>query len=104
MFSVGQKVICIAPHPEWEELDCNVPEVGGVYTVRAIDDTDGLLLDEVVNEGCLACIDRASGKLVAFGEDSFWQHRFRAVAKRATDIAVFKKILDEVTATVPEAA
>src|SRR5215831_17365925 len=104
MFSVGQKVICIAPHPEWEGRGAKVPKVGCIYTVRAIDETDGLLLDEIVNAGCHAFIDAASGDAVEPGEDSFWQHRFRAV-KRDTDISAFRKILDEVAAIgVPEAA
>jgi hypothetical protein len=104
MFSVGQKVVCIAPHPEWEERGCIVPKVGGLYTVRAIDETDGLLLEEVINEGCLAWLDTASGLPVTPGEDSFWQQRFRAVVKRKTDISIFKKMLDEAAVIAHEAA
>jgi hypothetical protein len=62
MFSIGQRVVCIAPHPEWERCGVKVPRVGCIYTVRGIDETDGLLLEEVVNEGCHAFHDMATGK------------------------------------------
>ena len=97
-FSIGQRVVCIAPHPEWERVGCKVPQVGGVYTVRGIDETDGLLLEEIHNDGpdgFLWSIDAATGQRIAPGEESFWQHRF-AIAERTTDISVFKKILVEV--------
>ena len=93
MFSVGQKVVCIALHPEWETRGAKVPRVGCIYTVRGIDETDGLLLEEVVNEEN-AFIDVASGDVVEPGEDSFWQYRFRAV-RRETDISVFRGMLVE---------
>jgi hypothetical protein len=93
MFSIGQRVVCIAPHPEWERCGVKVPRVGCIYTVRGIDETDGLLLEEVVNEGCHAFHDMATGKMVAPGEDSFWPCRFRAV-RRETDISIFRKVLE----------
>jgi hypothetical protein len=48
-FAIGQKVVCIAPHREWEKRGCIVPRVGEIYTVRAYDELDGLLLDEIIN-------------------------------------------------------
>ena len=93
-FSIGQRVVCIAPHPEWEAVGCRVPRVGHVYTIRAIDETNGVLLEEIINDGP-GGIDAATGRQIAPGEESFWQHRFRAVAKRKTDISIFKRILDE---------
>jgi hypothetical protein len=96
-FSVGQRIRCVLPHPEWEAVGCRVPKVGATYTVRAIDETDGVLLAEIVNDGpgaFLWSIDAATGQRIAPGEESFWQHRF-AVAERTTDISIFKKILDK---------
>ena len=93
--SIGQRVVCIAPHPEWAARGANVPVVGGIYTVRGIDDTDGLLLQEIINVPAEYSIDAATGERVAPGEDSFWPHRFRPIVKRKTDISFFKRILDE---------
>jgi hypothetical protein len=90
--SIGQKVVCIAPHPEWEERGCRVPKVGGIYTVRGIDETDGLLLEEIINDP-VACIDAATGKTLKACEDSFWLHRFRPLVEHKTDISIFKKML-----------
>jgi hypothetical protein len=92
-FSIGQRVVCIAPHPEWEAVGCTVPQVGGVYTVRGIDETDGLLLEEIINDGP-GSIDAATGQSVPPGEESFWLYRFRPLAERKTDIAIFKRILE----------
>ena len=96
-FRIGQRVTCIAPHPEWEAVGCKVPQVGSVYTIRGIDDLDGLLLEEVINEPPADySINVATGERVTPAEDSFWQHRFRAIVeRRQTDISIFKRILDE---------
>lgn len=89
----GQKVVCITAHPEWVPW-CKVPLVGSVYTVRGIDDTGGVLLEEIVNEFSHSGWDMATGRS-APGEPSFWPDRFRPIIERKTDISVFEKILDD---------
>jgi hypothetical protein len=97
MFFVGQRVVCIAGHPEWAATGARVPAVGAILTIRAIDATAGLLFEEIVNEP-VACFDAESGVRIEPAEDSFWQHRFRPLVECETDIAVFRRILDRVNA------
>jgi hypothetical protein len=96
-FHIGQKIVCIAPHPEWAERGCIVPRVGEIYTVRGIDELDGVLLEEIINENPFDySIDMLTGQEVAAAEDSFWPHRFRPLVERRTDISIFQRILDKV--------
>jgi hypothetical protein len=95
-FHKGQRVICIAPHPEWEQAGCVTPKVGEIYTVRRYDDTDGLLLEEIVNDnGFDHTINMETGDIVPPGEDSFIPDRFRPLIERKTDISIFRRILDK---------
>jgi hypothetical protein len=96
-FSIGQRVVCIAPHPEWEAAGTpNIPQVGKIYTIRAIGETEGILLEEIVNDPPPDhSIEIITGEIVPPTEDQFWAHRFRPLAESKTDISVFRKILDE---------
>jgi len=101
-FRIGQKVICVARHREWEAAGtANIPEVGKVYTVRALGPTEGILLVEIVNDVPLDySIELLTGERVPPTEDEFWQCRFRPLVDRKTDISIFKKILDEASLKV----
>lgn len=92
IFRVGQKVVCIKAHPEWVRACCAVPLVGRTYTVRGIDDTGGLLLEEIVNRHHPFAFDISTGRLSP-GEASFYVDRFRPVVERKTDIAIFTEML-----------
>ena len=99
-FSIGQKVICVARHPEWEANGVeNIPEVGKIYTVRALGQTEGILLEEIHNDPPPDySMEFLTGEVVPPTEDEFWQCRFRPVVERKTDISLFRKILNQVNA------
>lgn len=89
MFHVGQKVVCIKGHPEY--VGCVVPVVGSTYTIRGVDETCGLLFEEIINR-IATCFDLSSGA-ISYGECSFWIDRFRPVIERKTDISTFTEML-----------
>jgi hypothetical protein len=91
MFHVGQKVACIAlaasPYGE------AVPQVGSVYTIREVCDGQELgpcyRLIEIANPP----MDYSDGHR----ECDFTHRLFRPVIDRKTDIAIFQRILDDVS-------
>ena len=90
MFQIGQKVVCVKP-PCGCRYGPVLPESGGVYTIRAIeDDGDGpcVLLAEVRNTPQLCWLDDDSR---VYGEPNFEVWRFRPV--KTTNIDVFQNLL-----------
>lgn len=87
---VGMKVVCIR---EWDHTPGNAcPQVGAVYTIRAIEVCDEgtgdlfLQFHEIINPQCWW----PNG----YGELSFWEGGFRPVVKRKTDISIFTAMLN----------
>jgi hypothetical protein len=89
MFYVGQKVVCVndrASHG-FPQNDMGGLTAGQIYTVSKV--------------GVRSWLDGAPCIFVAeiFRGDSergFWEHRFRPVVDRKTDISIFTKILNDV--------
>lgn len=99
-FRVGQKVVCVsleenAQHAISREsakrFGAIYPQVGRVYTVRSIYETQsglkGILLCELDNM-------RASQRAGRERECGFVVNWFRPVADRKTDISIFKAMLN----------
>jgi len=93
MFYVGQKVVCIAPHDQWEtegHKDIILPVKDGIYTIRAIYPgvtVPGLyfLLSEIRNQPVRTEIGDV--------EQRFNAHAFRPIVEKKTDISVFTSML-----------
>lgn len=88
-FSVGQKVVLVGwvekYVPAWKALGAVYPNVGDVYTIRAIRswrDSAVLLLTEIDNS-----------HLPYYPEPGFSQSFFRPIVERKTDISVFTEML-----------
>lgn len=91
MFRVGQEITSKNNVPWVKEYpDEIVPEYGAIYTVRAIvpcvDDTPGLLLNEIRNPS----MNYDEG----FDECTFEASEFRPVVKRKTNISALKALLN----------
>lgn len=92
-FHVGQKVVLVgwaaANVAAWQETGARYPNVGDVYTVRAIapwKDSAVLLLGEIDNSHLGFAI-----------EPGFRQEFFRPVVERKADVSIFTEILRKVT-------
>jgi hypothetical protein len=90
-FSIGQKVVYLGDPDQRELHPCEVvPEVGPVYTVRWVGESDygrpALRLVEIVNPE----MHYSRG----VSELCFPMGRFRPVVERKTDISVFERLLD----------
>ena len=88
-FRIGQKVVCVNDDQQGQGYTDEIwPVKGQVYTVRAIDDLDCLLLNEIHNR---AVDDLEYDEA---GEISFWEGMFRPAVEPKTDISIFTKMLD----------
>ena len=104
MFHIGQRVVCIhgVGCPSANEF-LNVPEKGGIYTVRGFvspdvgyERTPGMLLEEVVNPPW----EYKEGVF----EPSFHPYHFRPLVQHKSDISVFTRMLDNVRTEEPAAS
>lgn len=94
MFSIGQRVVCIATD-DWDELEADErgPICGHIYTIRGInsnahigpDEPLGLLLFEIVNP--------PHSHLEGFVEADFDSSWFRPIIERKTDISILEALL-----------
>jgi hypothetical protein len=89
-FHVGQKVVLVGwvetPVSEWKAIGAFYPNVGDVYTVRAINpwkECAVLLLNEIDNS-------HLGYKL----EPGFRQEFFRPIVERKTSIEIFTSMLN----------
>ena len=95
MFRIGQQVVCIGHHDRILYQDCKLPEVGQVYTIRGVDETGGVLLEEIVNANDHYCIDSRSGLPIDHpGEPSFEPDYFRPLVKRNREAAIEARIAE----------
>jgi hypothetical protein len=96
-FVVGQKVVCVRAwddltRSEAEYFGITLPELGKIYTVRAVCETLGnicVYLEEIINPVRPYCVDG----LFDVVEQGFAPDRFRPLEKRKTDISCFTSML-----------
>jgi hypothetical protein len=106
-FKVGQKVVCIANElpnlPGFIILgDYVQAELNRIYTIRAID------VSPITNRAVLRFVEIEdqlakfvlNGE-VAYGIVGYHSHCFRPLVKRATDISIFKAMLNTSKQGVP---
>lgn len=84
----GAKVVCICGFPDAEAAGVLAPQVGQIYTIRAIDHEPPFAVCfwlEEVGRG-FKCSDGI--------EPSFYAGNFRPLTRQETDLAIFRAIAD----------
>jgi len=98
-FRVGQKVVCkrVALSGRVKKLRFQCPLVGAVYTIRAINDWGG---DKVLLRFHGLDNSHLTGVLFGDMEPGFHYSFFAPIAKRPTDISIFRALLNTTPETV----